>query len=322
LNSKPDVVHVQWINAGFMSIRDLADLNLPIVWRLPDWWLLTGGCHLPYDCKKYELDCSKCPCLGEPLFIDKSKLLLRRKRLDISRLQNVKFVCPSRALAADAARSTTISNADIRVIPNGLDLNIYKPISQKDARNRLDLPVDKKIILFGAVNGHSDPNKGYYKLLEALTIVRERMIEKPICVSFGDKPGVFDHCGITIKSLGVIRDQVQLNTLYSAGDVMVVPSYQESFGQTAIEAMASGVPVVAFRTTGLIDIVDHGYTGYLAERYDAKDLANCVFKILTSNDSYGFRARAREKVETNYDIKNVVASYLKLYHEISEVNVK
>lgn len=314
----PDVVHLQWINGGFFSLANVSHLNLPIVWRLPDWWLLTAGCHLPYDCERYKQDCAHCPRLGQQKLFDRSAWLLNWKRLRINKIRNIKFVAPSYALAADAARSRTLADADIRVIPNGLDLTVFKPLDQTFSRRALNLPLNEKIVLFGAVNGRNDPNKGYSSLLQALARVSASGHTPFSCVTFGMEAGLERHGDVHIRSIGVLCDEQSMNLLYSAADVMVVPSYQESFGQTAIEAMACGTPVVAFKTTGLLDIVDSGHNGYLAEKFDVEDLAHGISSILEHSSPNELSAHSRAKVNREFNINSVVGRYMALYEEVIE----
>ncbi len=312
---RPDVVHLQWVNGGFFSLADLARMNLPTVWRLPDWWLLTAGCHLPYDCERFQTDCARCPHLQSG-WLDRSAWMLKRKSVQVNALKNIKFVAPSRALAADAARSKTLGGADVRVIPNGLDLSLHRPLDKGFARRALNLPPEKKIVLFGAVNGRHDPNKGYDWLIQALAQVAQQSSVPFSCVAFGSEAGVERHGDLVVESVGVLRDQQSLNLLYNAADLLVVPSYQESFGQTAIEAMAAGTPVVAFQTTGLLDIVDSGINGYLAQKFDVNDLANGIQIVLEHPEPSALSGQARSKVEREFDIKQVVGRYLDLYQEV------
>ena len=312
----PDVAHLQWINAGFLSLYDVARLELPIVWRLPDWWLLTAGCHLPYDCLRYEVDCANCPRLLAPTLFDRSAWLLRWKRTLLQDIRNIKFVVPSHALAADASRSKTLANADVRVIPNGLDLNVHKPLDQAFARRALNLPQNGKIVLFGAVNSLNDRNKGFSILLQALTQIVARGSISFSCVAFGAEAGLERYGEVLVRSLGVLRDVQSMNLLFAAADVMVVPSYQESFGQTAIEAMACGTPVVAFKTTGLIDIVDSGVNGYLAEKFVVEDLVKGIISMLEHPAPAELAAKARAKVEREFSITSVAGRYISLYEEV------
>lgn len=96
--------------------------------------------------------------------------------------------------------------------------------------------------------------------------------------------------------LGHLHDDVSLRVVYSAVDVMVVPSLQEAFGQTASESMACGTPVVAFGTTGLLVIVDHQQTGYLAQPFDTQDHANGINWVLQHDNPEQLAQAARDKL--------------------------
>lgn len=116
--------------------------------------------------------------------------------------------------------------------------------------------------------------------------------------------------------LGHLHDDVSLRVLYSAADVMVVPSLQEAFGQTASESMACGTPVVAFGATGLLDIVDHQINGYLAQLFDTQDLANGINWILQHNNPAKIAQAARDKVLREFDSKVVANRYISLYESL------
>lgn len=96
---------------------------------------------------------------------------------------------------------------------------------------------------------------------------------------------------------------------------MVLPSYSEVFGQTASEAMACGTPVVAFRCTGIQDVVEEG-RGYLAEPYSSEDLAKGIQWCIESNTDGLLSKNAREKVMNNYSIRKVSKQYKQLYHSL------
>jgi glycosyltransferase involved in cell wall biosynthesis len=101
-------------------------------------------------------------------------------------------------------------------------------------------------------------------------------------------------------------------------DVMVVPSLQEAFGQTASESMACGTPVVAFGATGLLDIVDHKINGYLAKPFDTDDLKNGIEWVLNTPNYDELCKNAREKVLREFDSKIVAKRHIELYEEVLE----
>jgi glycosyltransferase involved in cell wall biosynthesis len=121
-----------------------------------------------------------------------------------------------------------------------------------------------------------------------------------------------------VHYMGRLHDDISLAVLYSAADVMVVPSIRESFGQTASEAMACGTPVVAFGATGLLDIVDHKINGYLASPYESDDLENGIAWVL-SLDDVGYKSlssNARDKAEKAFSIELMARKYISLFRNI------
>jgi glycosyltransferase involved in cell wall biosynthesis len=168
----------------------------------------------------------------------------------------------------------------IHVVPYALDVDVFCPLERRSARNAFDLPPEKKIILFGAVGKHTDKRKGFDLLVEALSRLDNRQ-EEYIGLIFGQsEPQHIPKVGFPLSWVGYIEDDSLLASLYSAADVMVVPSRQEALGQTASEAQACGTPVVAFAATGLKDVVVHRKTGYLAEAFSTDDLARGLSWIL------------------------------------------
>ena len=123
--------------------------------------------------------------------------------------------------------------------------------------------------------------------------------------------------GSPVHYLGLLHDDVSIALLYSAADVMVVPSRQEAFGQTAFEAMSCGTPVVCFDATGLKDIIDHQRNGYLAKSFDTSDLAAGINWVLSDENRHKeFCVKAREKAVAYFDIKKVSMKYVKLYEDV------
>jgi len=116
--------------------------------------------------------------------------------------------------------------------------------------------------------------------------------------------------------LGHLHDDVSLRVLYSAVDVMVVPSLQEAFGQTASESISCGTPVVAFGATGLLDIVEHQQNGYLAKPFDTADLAKGIEWVLKAPNYDQLCQNARDKVLCKFDSKIVSRKYISLYNQV------
>ena len=310
----PDVVHLHWICGGFVPVKEIAKIDKPIVWTLHDMWAFTGGCHVG-ACDKYEGQCGSCPQLGSKKEYDLSSWVWRRKKKYWEGL-DFTVVTPSHWLANCARSSSLLGDKRIEVIPHGLDLQKFRPITKDDARKALNLPLDKNLILFGAMNSTKDKNKGFQYLKSAIGMLSEDLdIE---AVVFGNSEHENnDTFKIPIRYLGHISNDKQLSLLYSSADVMVVPSIQEAFGQTASEAMACGTPVVSFNSTGLIDIVKHKENGYLAKLFDSGDLAKGIEWVIEGNQrKKKLSEYSRKYVENNFELKSVAKKYSDLYSEL------
>lgn len=315
----PDVVHLHWVNKAMLSMSDIAQIKAPVVWSLHDMWAFTGGCHYDEECGAYKYRCGSCKVLGSTKPNDLSRKIFNKKLKSYVKHENLTVVGLSRWLADCAIKSTLFKKNEVVCVPNPIDTLVYSPLDKNIAREIFRLPIDKKLILFGAMGATSDPRKGYKALCEALVKLKSDNIE---LVVFGSsKPKVSEEFKFKTHYLGLLHDDVTLRTLYSAADVMVVPSMQEAFGQTASESMSCGTPVVAFSCTGLLDIVEHLKTGYLAKPFDTTDLANGIEWVLSAPNYNELSSNARNKVMIEFDSQVVAKRYIKLYENVLEKNV-
>jgi glycosyltransferase involved in cell wall biosynthesis len=312
----PDLIHLHWLGAGFLGVETLGKLTRPIVWTMHDSWPFTGGCHVPFDCQKYRQSCGGCPILGSSRERDLSRWNWKRKEKAWHGL-NLTMVAPSRWLADCAQSSSLFHDVRVEVIPNGLNTEVFHPMDKEHARQVLGLPKGGKIILFGAVRVTSDPNKGFHLLQPALKALGKKSSDM-LAVFFGASDiAELPDLGMPVVSLGKILDEQRLAAIYSAADVFVVPSIQEAFCQTATEAMACGVPVVAFGATGLLDIVKHRECGYLAQPYDVDDLSRGILWVLEDEERrMQLSRRARQRAESEFNLDRMAERYLALYREV------
>ncbi len=314
----PDLVHLHWICHGFVRLSTLAMIDRPIVWTLHDMWPFTGGCHYDAGCNGYKKACGMCPVLGSSMENDLSRWILKRKQRAFKGL-DLTIVSPSHWLARKARESRIFSQQDIRVIPNGLDLEIFKPVERKVARHAWSLPVDKRLILFGALGAANDQRKGLDLLVSALSRAADGMRDRAEVVIFGAAAqDHLDNFGLKVHFMGRLDDDAMLASLYSAADVFVAPSIQENLSNTVMEAMACATPCVAFDVGGMPDLIDHMVTGYLARPYDIADLAKGIAWVLFGKDSarHFLSMGARQKVEREFAIDHVARRYAFLYEEI------
>ncbi|MDZ8134018.1 MAG: glycosyltransferase family 4 protein [Nostoc sp. DedQUE04] len=314
----PDIINLHWISGGFMQIETFAKLKRPLVWTLHDMWGFTGGCHVTGECDRYKVSCGACPQLNSGNEWDLSRWVWQRKAKAWKNL-NLTLVSPSSWLAECACSSSLFQNLRIEVIPHGLDTQKYRPINQYFAREALNLPQNKKLILFGAIEATSDKNKGFHLLQPALQELSKSGWKDDLeVVIFGaSQPENPPELGFKTHYLGHLHDAISLATVYSAADVMLVPSLQESFGQTASESFACGTPVVAFNSTGLKDIVDHQQNGYLAKPYEVEDFAKGITWVLENEQRLQkLSFYAREKAEQKFTLELQARRYSALFQEI------
>ena len=277
-NSSADVCHLHWINHEMMSIEDIANINKPIVWTLHDMWAFCGAEHYSDNFRWRDgYHHNNRPTYESGL--DLNRWAWNRKRKAWKR--PIHIVAPSQWLAECARESKLMQGWPISVVNNALDTEVWRPVDKAQARTLFGLPKDVPILLFGALGGTADPRKGFDLLLAALDNLRGQ-IDGLELVVFGQlAPKETIDFGFPVRYVGRLHDDLTLSILYNAVDVMVVPSRQEAFGQTASEAHACGTPVVAFDGGGLTDIVKHLQTGYLAKPFDPAGLAEGIIWVLS-----------------------------------------
>lgn len=305
-----DIVHLHWINGEMLSIEDLSKIKKPIVWTLHDMWAFCGAEHISIDDRfinGYFTTNKPSTESGLPInnWVWKRKLKAWKKPMTI--------IVPSNHMAELVRKSYLMKNWNTFVIPNSLNIETWRPIDKKIARKIIGLPIDTKIIAFGAL-GINQLHKGFDLLIQAL-----KLIDKDVLLLVFGNDKINEHSldfGIPVHFMGNLSDDLSLRLVYSSADVMVVPSRFESFGQTASEALACATPVVAFNTSGLKDIVIHKSTGYLAEPFSVNDLSNGIVWTLQNNTNNNLGIRGRIFVENNFSTKIVSGKYISIYNSV------
>ena len=318
-NLQADIVHLHWLEYGFIKIEALKKLSgVPVIWTLHDSWAFTGGCHIPFKCSRYQEHCGKCPVLESSIEADLSRWVWNRKYTALKSL-DLTIVTPSRWLGDCAKKSSIFKNTRIEVIPNGIDTQMYKPLNQGFCREAFSLPKDKKIIMFGAVSSTADTNQGFDYLIEALRQIAGTSYKgEVVAVVLGDSaPKEPIDIGFEIRFLGHLHDDASLVVAYSASDVFVAPSKQENLPNTVMEAMACGVPCVAFDIGGMPDLIEHQQTGYLAKPYEVKDLANGILWVVEDSErKHKLSEHSRQKIKGSFSENCCMKKYMSLYDEI------
>lgn len=319
---QPDVVNLHWIGSGTLSIEEVAAIRAPKVLTLTDMWYFCGSEHISAE-SRYEEGYTRASRDALDRGFDIDRWTWRRKAKHWKTPMHI--VAKSQWIAECARKSALMAGWPVRVIPNAIDSAVWAPINRKEARDTLGLPRDALVVLFGAVGGLSQPIKGGDLLTEALEVLSASMPPSQFpqgveLVTFGGKRPQVERLGaaaIPVHELGVISEDRLLRAVYSAADVMVVPSRIDTFPNTALEAQACGTPVVAFNVAGLPDIVRDGVTGRLARPFDARELAAGIAWCLDQERAPVLSANARESVQ-RFNPRLVAASYADVYREAVE----
>ena len=311
----PDIVHLHWVGDGFLPIHELKRIPSPLVWTLHDSWAFTGGCHLPADCSRFRERCGSCPQLSSRKSADLSRWSWNRKYRAWHDL-DLTVVSPSRWLADRARESSLFRARRIEVIPNGIDTAVFKPLDRQFARQALNLPPNKKIILAGSMDFDLE-RKGARELIEAIRLLPGDLRDDAVLVVVGSSPRGFIDLPLESVYLETRHDDVAMALTYAAADLYVHPSRQENLSNMIMEAMACGVPVVAFAIGGNGDMIDDRLTGRLVKPFDSGEFAECIQWVLEDEERRRTLAESsREKVCRDYDLQAIASRYKNLYEDI------
>ncbi len=310
-----DVIHLHWVNQGMLSLKGIQKIlqsGKPVVWTMHDIWPATALCHVTLGCQHFTSQCGNCRLLpGGGSSHDYSTTIWQRKQRMLAD-ENIYFVACSHWLESEAKRSALLKGQKITSIPNPIDTRIYKRGNKQEARQRLGLPLDKKLILF-ASQRVTNVNKGMDYLIEACRQLQ--ISDVAVVILGGHAEEVVSQLSLEAYPLGYVNDEQRIVDVYHASDVFVLPSLSENLPNTIMEAMACGVPCVGFKVGGIPEEIDHRRNGYVAEYRSAEDLARGIRWILAEADYEELSKNAVQKVVQNYSQQSVALKYLDVYHQ-------
>ena len=316
-----DIIHLSWINQGMLSlssIRKILQSGKPVVWTMHDAWPATAICHYTHGCKAFKTTCRNCRLLpGNGSDNDLSNRVWNRKKQLLDN-HHISFVACSRWLEQQAKQSALLSQHVITSIPNPIDTHTFHPIDKKDARKRVGLPEDRKIILFVSQRV-TDQRKGMEYLVEAIDKMAKTYPEASqhlgVAILGGHAEEFTDKLALPVYPLGYVNDEKKIVDVYNAVDVFVLPSLEDNLPNTIMEAMACGVPCVGFKTGGIPEEIDHRKNGYVAEYCNAEDLMHGIRWVLEEADYASLCTQAVKKVMTSYSQNSVSLRYIEVYNQ-------
>lgn len=306
-----DVIHLHWVAAEMMSIADIGRLRGPVVWTLHDMWGFCGAEHLTEEFRWRDgYTRHNRPAYESGFDLNRwtwqQKLKFWRRPIYI--------VAPSRWLADCVRHSAIMHDWPVSVVPNPIDTEVWQPIDKMLARRILRLPIEGPLVLFGALGGTRDPNKGFDLLKSALDRLRSEIAGLELVILGQLAPREPLNLGFPIHYAGHLHDGISRCLYYSAADAVVVPSRQDNLPNCGVEAHACGTPVVAFDVCGLPDIIEHGKTGYLVKPYDTEDLARGIQWVLDDAERLTMLGtQSRQAAVARFSFPVVAEQYLQVY---------
>ncbi len=317
-----DIIHLHWINAGYLSLRSLKDIldsGKPVVWTFHDMWAFTGGCHYALDCKEFTRNCGNCPYLKKPHSGDLSHRIWKKKE-KIFRKRKFVVVTPSNWLGECVQSSSLLRHCEVHTIHNPIDQSVFKPVEKKIACKNLGLDPGKNYILFGAANV-GNMLKGFDYFVNAIQRLYKEMEgdDGVEIVLFGKSRDDITHLfPFKTHRISFTRSLRKIVDLYSAAHLFAIPSLQDNLPNTIVESLFCGTPVVAFNSGGIPEMIDHKVNGYLSKYRSGNDLAKGMKWVLTSDHYEELSANARRIAEERYSRDGSVEMHVELYRKLME----
>ncbi|BBD69178.1 group 1 glycosyl transferase [Nostoc commune NIES-4072] len=307
-------LHNNYFN--YLAIPSLMK-SKPAVFTLHDMWSFTGHCSYSYDCERWKIGCGKCPYLDTYPTInrDSTSLEWKLKNWVYSR-SHLAIVTPSKWLT-EQAKQSMLNRFPIQHIPYGIDTEAYQPLDSEQCRSLLGIPINKRVLLFGA-QSLQDSRKGSDLLLKALHHLPEYLKAETVLLTLGEGgETITKTLGIQTLNLGYISSDRLKSIAFSAADLFVFPTRTDNLPLVLQESMACGTPMVSFKIGGVPDLVRPGITGYLAEPEDALDFCSGIVKLLEDKE---LRDRMSENCRTivlkEYSLELQAQRYIELYQQV------
>jgi len=308
-----DIIYLHWILGGFMNlnnIEQLAKLGKPIIFYMHDMWYMTGGCHYSFECEKYKSHCYDCQVFPYYKKKDLSYKGFEKKMKLYSKYDNFYFISPSKWLYNCGKKSELLKNKPIFHIPNILDGTLFKPFEKNIAKKILNIDISEMVIGFAAVSVES-PYKGWEYLQKALEILdKEQSVYNISILIFGSayNKKIKDAIPFKTKFLGRLKDEYSTVVAYNAMNVFIAPSLADNLPYTVYESLSCNIPVVAFNTGGISDMIIHKKNGYLAQYKNSEDIAKGI-KFCLQNGIKGYPL-------PDFETSSIIKKHLELFEYI------
>ena len=305
----PDIIHLHNLHLGIVNIpilfRYIKRNNIQVVWTLHDCWPMTGHCpHFTMaKCEKWRDGCYKCPIhmVYPTSYIDQSKIYWKWKRKWFTGIKKMIIVTPSHWLAS-LVKQSYLKEYPVRVIHNGIDLDVFKP-TESNFREKYHIGEDQ-FILLGVALGW-----GKEKGLDVFMELAKRLDpEKYRIVLIGTDATTDKLLPHNITSIHRTQNQQELAEIYTAANLFVNPTREDTFPTVNLESLACGTPVITFDTGGSPECIDES-CGIVTPVDDLEELESEIGRIC---EGKCFSQEACIKRASHYDQKERFQEYIQL----------
>jgi glycosyltransferase involved in cell wall biosynthesis len=315
---KPDIIHLHHLHGYYINIRILFDYlsssNIPVVWTFHDCWSFTGHCaYFDYvSCNRWQTECYNCPQKKEypaSYVFDRSKRNYKEKRDLFTSVSQMTIISVSKWLDEKVSQSF-FKEITHKVIYNGIDTNIFKPSSSNDnveIRNKYE--IGKSFLILGVASPWSK-RKGLDDFIKLSYSLNQN--EKILLIGLNDKQ--IQSLPKNIIGVKKTENKQELVNLYSAADVYINLSVEETFGLTTAEALACGTPAIVYKSTACPEIIDD-FTGIAVEKKNISAVINAINIIKIKGKNY-YSLYCRERAIKYFNKDDRFNDYLILYNDI------
>lgn len=319
---QPQIVHAHNLHRDYFDLRFLPELSarVPLVVTLHDAWLLSGHCAHSFDCERWLTGCGECPDLTIPPAIERDATAFNweRKR-ELYERSRFYVAAPSRWLLEKVERSIVRpALLESRVIPNGIDLAVFRAGDSAAARARLGLPSEADILLFTALSIRNNVWKDYRTLRAAIARLAEHPRARPlIFLALGEAAPNENIGHAQIQFVPFIEDPRQVAEFYQAADLYLHASRADTFPTSILEALACATPVVATAVGGIPEQINDGQTGILTPPGDPEAMAEAIASLLDNPERRAaMSGRAEEAAQRCFGRERMIGGYLNWFEEI------
>lgn len=322
IKPKPDIIHCHNLHGSYFDLREISNLCLkaPLVLTLHDAWTLSGHCAHSLGCDLWKHGCGNCPDLNiYPALRQDATAFNWQRKCEIYSKSHLYVATPCQWLM-DKATQSMLAPAIIesRVIPNGVNLKIFKTYDQMAARAELGLPKKAKIILFAADGVRKNIWKDYETMQAAVSKVAKSLTRSDlIFIALGESVGTTKIGQTELRFVPYQKDPLTVSRYYQAADAYIHAARVDTFPNTILEALACGTPVVATGVGGIPEQIEDGKTGFLTLPMNADDMALRIEQLLTDKDlAKEMGERAAKSARSRFDLMLQAEEYIKWYKKI------